>query len=666
MNYKEAIDLIKEGNEKGYVFLYESTYQSKYYLALKYMKDDEAAKDVLQDAYIKAFEKLDTLENPEAFSSWLGQIVANNAKNMLAKNSPMRFADVAVDDQGESVEYQIEDDNVFNQPEIAYTKKETQELVHELLNSLSEEQRLCVLMFHIEGESISEIATAMNCSENTVKSRLNYGRKNLKKKAEELQKKGYKLYSIAPLPLLLWLLRTEKELMIKEGTVDVAGKEIADNITNHVSGAGQTVAKGVGKSIKTGFIHSVAGKVTVVAIGMCMIGTAFFAGKQMLTKQSSVQVEATEQAQEQNSKKEASVKTTLEDSEYPTYIAGHLSKDELQFVLAYGPEEMTEQGISESEYPMLLTKLCTGGQGAIRYIKDYGYDAKYLSQYFVEDVNRLFYSFTSYQYSQGYNQHAITVDGSMIKFAPATLSSTATAVITDTKYSAEEIEIYYTFKKVSYELGTTTTNKRAVLRPINDGTYRIVIIEEVKAESLSPSNATTTKASEEQVNNSSIKDIYQKVLQSVQNKESGYQFTAANSYTGEYRYFIKDIDGDGILDLIVGATYTADVFNCSDIRAFTCNRVGGGYELKALGGEVVAITVSIAGDGNGLFNEEFSRGSGQTEVYRITISNNTLSMNKTPEMRFTFGDSTAMAYNNANPLPEWLDITDYTGLALVE
>ena len=72
--------------------------------------------------------------------------------------------------------------------------------------------------------------------------------------------------------------------------------------------------------------------------------------------------------------------------------------------------------------------------------------------------------------------------------------------------------------------------------------------------------------------------------------------------------------------------------------------------------------ISIAGDGNGLFNEEFSRGTGQTEVYRITAVNDSLTMNTTPEMQFTFGDSTAQAYNAANPLPEWKDISDTSGL----
>lgn len=177
MNYAEAVSLARAGEERGFGFLYQNTYRSKYYLALQYMKNEEAAKDVLQEAYIKAFSKLDTLSSPEAFPGWLGTIVANTAKNMLAKKNPLLFSDIAADEDNESFEYQIEDENIENQPEISYTRQETQALVHEMIDSLSDEQRMCILMFHIEGASVSEIASVMNCSENTVKSRLNYGRK---------------------------------------------------------------------------------------------------------------------------------------------------------------------------------------------------------------------------------------------------------------------------------------------------------------------------------------------------------------------------------------------------------------------------------------------------------------------------------------------------------
>ena len=164
MDFKEAIELAKAGKSEGYDFLYEKTYSSKYYLALKYMKNEEAAKDVMQDAYVKAFSKLDMLGEPEAFPGWLGTIVANTAKNALVKQSPMLFSDVAVDAEGEEFAFDIEDEDISHQPELAYTQKETTELVHMLLDSLSEEQKMSVFMFYIEGLSIKEIAESMDCS----------------------------------------------------------------------------------------------------------------------------------------------------------------------------------------------------------------------------------------------------------------------------------------------------------------------------------------------------------------------------------------------------------------------------------------------------------------------------------------------------------------------
>ena len=200
------------------------------------MKNKEAAEDVLQEAYMKALSKLDKLSEPEAFEGWLGTIVANTAQNALVRKNPLLFHDVAVDNEGEEFTYDVEGENPDNQPEMAYTREETRELVHSLMDSLSEEQRLCILMFHIEGASILEIAEAMDCSENTVKSRLNYGRKNLKVKAEELQKKGYKLYSVAPVVLLVYLLRSDREVMAAEKSFIAEGKSIEEKILRQTSG----------------------------------------------------------------------------------------------------------------------------------------------------------------------------------------------------------------------------------------------------------------------------------------------------------------------------------------------------------------------------------------------------------------------------------------------
>ncbi|HIV17427.1 MAG TPA: sigma-70 family RNA polymerase sigma factor [Candidatus Alectryocaccobium stercorigallinarum] len=253
MNFTEAVKLARAGKESGYIYLYNATYKSKFYLAMQYMKNEDDAQDVIQEAYMKAFDKLDTLEDAEAFPAWLGRIVANTAKNELAKKNPALFSDMVSDDEELDFEESIEDENIDNQPELSYTRQETQELVREMINSLSDEQRLCVLMFHIEGQSIKDIAETLKCSENTVKSRLNYGRKNLKSKAEELQKKGYKLFGIAPVFLLIGLLRREETVMAAEGFFDGASAVSQVNILKFArfkisQNAGEAAAGGSAKS----------------------------------------------------------------------------------------------------------------------------------------------------------------------------------------------------------------------------------------------------------------------------------------------------------------------------------------------------------------------------------------------------------------------------------
>ena len=274
-DYVLAVSQALAGRQEGYDLLYQSTYQKKFYIAKKYMGNDSDAQDVLQDAYVQAFSKLDTLKEPNKFPGWLGMIVANTAKNALQKKKMVFFSDLeGVNDEGETMELQWEDTNVSRQPEMAYTEKETQEMVRTMIDALPEDQRMCILMFHLEGASIREIAEAMECSENTVKSRLNYGRKGIKKQSEELQRRGYKLYNMAPLPLLLYLLHSEENAFLASGNLVIPPiTTILERLRSLTATAGGTGAgtAGAGTAGKT-FLHSVAGKITMVAAGVAVVG----------------------------------------------------------------------------------------------------------------------------------------------------------------------------------------------------------------------------------------------------------------------------------------------------------------------------------------------------------------------------------------------------------
>ncbi len=206
MDWIEAVGLAKDGKEEGYNFLYQQTYQKSYYVALKYMKQEEAALDVLQDAYIKAFQSLEQLQDAEKFAGWFSRIVATKALDELKKKKIVLFSQMQTEEKDISMEEILEDDRIDTQPELALDKEETSRLVQEMIGSLSDEQRFCIIMFYVEEMSVKEIAETLGVSENTVKSRLNYGRKNIKEQVLELEKRGTKLYAMAPLPFFLYLL----------------------------------------------------------------------------------------------------------------------------------------------------------------------------------------------------------------------------------------------------------------------------------------------------------------------------------------------------------------------------------------------------------------------------------------------------------------------------
>lgn len=285
MTYTQAVELALRGDSSGFDFLYNATKSNKYYLALKYVKNEETAKDVMQEAYLRAWKSLDKLKEPEKFESWLAQIVVNTAKNELEKrnHTPLDLRAESGEDDTEIIDRAVSSwDNV---PELEYTKEETRQLVHELIDALPDEQRLVVIAFELEGLTTKEIAEQLGCQEATIKSRLRYARGNIKKQAEVLQKKGYKLYSIAPVTMVLYLLRKDMVVSAAEPATQLALSECGKTILKNTHVAPQAV-KAVGDTAsaakntasvakKIAFLSTKAGKtVATVVLTAAVGGTA--------------------------------------------------------------------------------------------------------------------------------------------------------------------------------------------------------------------------------------------------------------------------------------------------------------------------------------------------------------------------------------------------------
>lgn len=261
-NIPELVLKAKSGDQQTMEQLYEMTYSRVYCTIRVMVKDEQETLDLLQDSYIKAFKHLNQFEGTEKFLPWIQQIARNTAKDWLKKKHPAFFADLRSEKKTEwesPAEEQIMDVNDGNWPEKVLDREETARLIREILDGLPEDQRVVIEMFYYEKLSVKQIALALGLSESAVKSRLFYGRRKIETKVLALEKKGTRLYGLAPIPFLLWLLRCQedgnvlpnRDLLRQILTKTTAG---ADAAAARTAAAGTTGAKtaGNGAAVKAG------------------------------------------------------------------------------------------------------------------------------------------------------------------------------------------------------------------------------------------------------------------------------------------------------------------------------------------------------------------------------------------------------------------------------
>ena len=206
----KLVKRIENGDQQAFEQLYNRTSGKVLYGTIRvYIKEADAADDVLQDTYIKVYNNIANLSSSANILGWIRTIAANTARDYLRKSKRFtehEFSMDAENDDGDTIE--LEDDNLENLPEAQLDRRETARLMNEILDSLPEEQRLVLLMAYYENKKVDEIAAELGLSANTVKSRMNYGRKKVEGKVLELEKRGTKLYGLAAVPFLVFLLRS--------------------------------------------------------------------------------------------------------------------------------------------------------------------------------------------------------------------------------------------------------------------------------------------------------------------------------------------------------------------------------------------------------------------------------------------------------------------------
>ncbi len=247
------VQRIKDGTSQNYNRLYELSEKYIYKIINDIVKNHHTTEDLMQEAYIQIYNKLDTLQEAKAFYVWAGRIATNLTLRYIQKNSKEVL--VTADEEGETnfIFDKATDDTEEFIPEAVLVDKEKQRLLAEIIDNLSTEQKFCVQYFYYEEMSVNEIAELMGCSAGTVKSRLNYARKSIKDAVIELDvKHGTRLYSLSALPLFWIIFREGLELLVLSGSaVGAAATVGAASAAEATGGAGMASAAGGASSVQS-------------------------------------------------------------------------------------------------------------------------------------------------------------------------------------------------------------------------------------------------------------------------------------------------------------------------------------------------------------------------------------------------------------------------------
>jgi RNA polymerase sigma-70 factor (ECF subfamily) len=187
----QLVTRARAGDAQAFTELVNRYERKIYRLAKHITQNDEDAEDVLQDAFLKAYEHLDTFQGNSKFYTWIVRIAVNEALMRLRKRKSDRTVplDEPIDTGEETVtrEIAVWEDN----PEQQYSREEMHDILDQAVESLKPDFRTVFALRDIEELSTEETAEALGISIPAVKSRLLRARLALRERlTRQFKRKG--------------------------------------------------------------------------------------------------------------------------------------------------------------------------------------------------------------------------------------------------------------------------------------------------------------------------------------------------------------------------------------------------------------------------------------------------------------------------------------------
>ena len=181
---EEVIAAILAGDRNAFRVLVERYHARAFRLALRILKDEDAARDAVQEALVKAFNNLAKFEQRSAFFTWLYRLVKNQCLDMLRRDRSARtveWEEGSLAEAEASADATPEVEGVSFAPATELLRKELREKIDAAIAQLPVGARETLILREVEGLSYTEIAEAQGIPKGTVMSRLFYARKQMQK-----------------------------------------------------------------------------------------------------------------------------------------------------------------------------------------------------------------------------------------------------------------------------------------------------------------------------------------------------------------------------------------------------------------------------------------------------------------------------------------------------
>lgn len=278
MNISHLVEKIKKGDNKSFEKLYKLTECEVWFTCISFLKNETTAQDIMQETYITAFLKIQSLEKSSQIRSWLNRIAVNKCKNYLKGKGEIQLDDEIFENQA------IVDERI-SIPEEYISDKAKREIILSIMQEvLSDVQYQTVIMHYFNEMTVDEIAEVFECSRGTVLSRLNYSRAKMKTAIEDYENKsGDKLHGVVFVPFFTTIFREQaKSLCVPSIKITLPNGESL--VTAASKGVSTAVKSSTATAVKTGAVTAVKTKVIAMACGMTLlfagttVGTSLLAG----------------------------------------------------------------------------------------------------------------------------------------------------------------------------------------------------------------------------------------------------------------------------------------------------------------------------------------------------------------------------------------------------